>query len=221
MPPVPQEPDDGLPVRGFSCRTHRQIIIGHHLILHGYGHWLPNDPRGSGSDELRQDKFADLGPIHQGRKPVQPPREELKRFWNAARPRLEFPILWFDEAKRQAIAAAFAEVIRRFRYTVWACAILSNHAHLCIRRHRDDAATMWQHLAEASRDGLRALADVPSDHPVWSNRPYKVFLYTPEAVRQRANYVGGNPGKEGLPAQVWPFTTPYDGWPHHKKSCTE
>lgn len=220
MSSVPQEPDFDLPLRGSSPRTHRQIIIGHHLILHGYGHWLPNDPRGSGSEELRQDKFADLGPIHQGRKPVQPPRQELKRFWNAARPRLEFPILWFDEAKRHAIAAAFAEVIRKHRYTVWACAILSNHAHLCIRRHRDDAATMWRRFAETSRDHLRALPDVSDDHPVWSNRPYKVFLCTPEAVRQRANYVHSNPGKEGLPAQNWPFATSYDGWPYHKQTRT-
>jgi len=53
-------------------RTHSRIVIGHHLILHGYGHWLPNDPRGSGSEELRQDKLAGLGPIHLGRKKSQP-----------------------------------------------------------------------------------------------------------------------------------------------------
>ena len=217
MSSMPTDPDPGLPLRGPS-RTHRRSVIGHHLILHGYGLWLPNDPRGSGSDELRQEKFEDLGPVHFGRKPVQPPRTELRKFWKEARPRLDSPILCFDDAKRQAIGEAFAQVIENNRYTVWQCAILSNHAHLCIRRHRDDARSMWQRLADASRNRLRLFADVPDDHPVWSNRPYKVFLYTPEDVRQRVQYVAGNPVKEGLSPQEWPFVTPYDGWPYHNKN---
>lgn len=215
MSSVPQDPDPSLPLRG-SPRTHRRIIIGHHLILHGYGHWLPNDPRGSGSQELREEKFADLGPIHFGRKPVQPLREELKEFWNEARPRLDFPILWFDDAKRQAIGDAFAEVVAKQRYTVWGCAVLSNHAHLCIRRHRDDALTMWRAFAQASRERLRRSAGVDPGHPVWSERPYKVFLYTPEEVRQRVRYIEQNPVKEASVPQRWPFVTPYDGWPFRR-----
>lgn len=201
-----------LPLRG-SPRTHRRIIIAHHLILHGYGHWLPNDPRGSGSDEIREEKFADLGPIHKGRKPVQPPKAELKKFWSQARPRLESPLLWFDDAKRQAIAQALEEVARCERYTMWACAVLRNHVHLCIRRHRDDGRTMWRKLAEHTRERLLRFADVGADHPIWSNRPYVVFLYTPEEVRGRVDYVARNPAKEGLAPQSWPFVSPYDGWP--------
>jgi hypothetical protein len=77
---------------------------------------------------------------------------------------------------------------------------------------------MWQRLADASRNRLRLFADVPDDHPVWSNRPYKVFLYTPEDVRQRVRYVAENPVKEGLSPQEWPLVTPYDGWPYHNKN---
>jgi REP element-mobilizing transposase RayT len=212
------EPEPSLPHRA-PLRTHERIVIAHHLILHGYGHWLPNDPRGSGSVELREEKFADLGPIHTGRKPVQPPRSELKRFWSAARGRLEHPILWFDDAKRQAIGEAFAEVVRRERYTVWACAVVSNHAHLCVRRHRDDGHMMWQKLADEARQRLRAFAGVCDGHPVWSERPYVVFLYAPDEVRGRVHYIETNPAKEGLPQQHWPFVKPYDGWPHSKRDA--
>jgi REP element-mobilizing transposase RayT len=115
--------------------------------------------------------------------------------------------------KRQAIGEAFAEVVRRCKYTVWACAILSNHAHLCVRRHRDDALTMWNHFAEESRKRLRLFADIPENHPIWSHRPYKVFLYTPEQVRGRVQYVEENPAKHGIAPQTWPFVQLYDGWP--------
>ncbi len=208
-----------LPLRA-SQRTHDRIIIAHHLVLHGYGHWLPNDPRGSGSDELRQEKLADLGPIHTGRKRVQPPRSELQRFYRAAEPLLDFPCLWFDDAQRQALGGAFAQVVAQHRYTVWGCAILRNHAHLCIRKHRDDALTMWRHCAEASRIALLKTADVQAGHPVWSVRPYKVFLYTPADVRRVVEYIGGNPVKERLAPQSWSFLKVYDGWPYPRTGRT-
>ena len=55
-----------------------RTVIGHHLILTGYAHWLPNDVRGSGSDEVRGEELRPLGQIYYGRKEVQPPREELR-----------------------------------------------------------------------------------------------------------------------------------------------
>lgn len=198
-------------------RTHSRIVIAHHLILHGYGHWLPNDPRGSGSEEIREQKLAGLGPVHFGRKRVQPPRDELRAVGRAAQPLLDFPLLWFDDAKRQALGESIGEALRNLGYTVWACAILRNHVHLCVRRHRDDAQTMWARLAAQTRSGLRLFAHVPATHPVWSERPYKVFLYTPDDVRRVIAYIERNPVKEGLPPQLWPFVAPYDGWPLNRK----
>ncbi len=102
-------------------------------------------------------------------------------------------------------------------YTVWACAVLKNHVHMVIRRHRDDALAMWNAIAEASGAVLREFSDVGPNHPVWSTRPYKVFLCTPDEVRQRITYVEGNPQKEGLSAQRYNFVQSYNGWPFHKK----
>lgn len=195
-------------------RTHDRIIIAHHLVLHGYGQWLPNDPRGSGSTELRQAKLAEFGAIHSGRKRVQPARGELRDFYRRAEPALERRPVWFDDAQRQAVGAAFAEVIAARRYTVWGCAILRNHAHLCIRRHRDDAVRMWTELAEYSMRTLRRLGLVAPEHPVWSARPYKVFLYTPDDVRRVVAYIERNPERERLAPQGWSFVQAYDGWPH-------
>jgi REP element-mobilizing transposase RayT len=196
----------------------RPTIIGHHLIWTLYGHWLANDLRGSGSQELYDDKFAPLGPIYHGRKPkhLQPNRAELRKFHRQAEPLLNFPRFWIEDAKRQAIAKTFARVIAERHYTVWACAILSNHAHMVIRRHHDDALAMWRAFADATRLILREYSDVGSQHPVWSTRPYKVFLRTPDEVRGRIVYVEGNPDKEGLSAQRHDFVQSYNDWPHYK-----
>lgn len=49
------------------------IVIGYHLMWTLYGWWLPNDPRGSTSRQIRRDLIAELGELHFGRKKIQPP----------------------------------------------------------------------------------------------------------------------------------------------------
>ena len=184
-------------------------VLASHLVLHGYGHWLSNDPRGSGSETIRKDKLKELGEIHHGRKRVQPPRSELKAFYRQAEPLLDHPVVWFNDRMRRAIADAVGREVEVRGYTVWAWAICSNHAHGVVRAHRDHAEVIWQHLADAARDALRTAGLVLRDHPMWSHRPYKVFLHTRADVCGRIGYVEDNPLKEGLPRQHYDFVKPY------------
>src|SRR5690349_21729720 len=71
------------------ARPARRLILGAHLVFHGCGHWLSNDPRGSGSEETRKEELKDLGEVHVGRKKVQPPRTELRQFYRKAEPLLD------------------------------------------------------------------------------------------------------------------------------------
>lgn len=201
-------------------RTARRQIIAHHLILTLYGHWPPNDLRGSGSSDFHDAKFAPLGSIHHGRRPQdeQPSREALREHLHAAQELMNFPVFWIDDAKRQVIAEAFREVIERIGYTCYGCAILRNHAHLVIRIHRDRHDVMLRKLIDASASRLRLrFPDVLSrHHPVWNARPNARFCYEPHDTRSRITYVEDNPEKEGLPRQHWDFVTPYNNWPFHK-----
>jgi REP element-mobilizing transposase RayT len=197
--------------------THDRMVIASHLVHTGYGMWLSNDLRGSGPTEIRKEDLEQLGPIHHGRKSIQPSREELQAFYRKANRLLEHDPFWIDSAKRQAVADAYREVIKRCGYTAYAFAICSNHTHGLLRRHRDDAETMWWNFATAARDELKRRDLVPCDHPVWADRPYKVFVYTPEEMRGEIEYIEKNPLKEGLVPQHYDFVTPYDDWPLHKK----
>ena len=91
---------------------------------------------------MREHKLDDLGPIHHGRKRIQPSRAELRSSYEQAFPKLEQAPLWFGEAARAVVADAFAQFVACCRHTVWAGFVGSNHAHLCIRRHRDSYQTM-------------------------------------------------------------------------------
>ena len=169
----------------------------------------PNDIRGSGSDEIRNELLAELGEIHPGRKQQQPPRSELKAFHSQAKPLLEQEILWFDDQMRNAIVESFARSAAQFGYRIWACAVLRNHAHLVVQRHKHSHEVIWRTFAEGSRQSLRVVADLSDRHRVWGERPYSKFLYTPEDIRTRIKYVNENPGKENLPRQDWKLVVGY------------
>jgi REP element-mobilizing transposase RayT len=181
-----------------------------------YGTWLPNDPRGSTSQTLRADRLSELGEIHYGRKPVQPLRHELREFYERAVALLKHTLLRFDEAERLTIAEAFGEVIERDRYTCYACAVMPDHVHLVVRKHRHTAEEMAGNLMAASRAKLIACQRRTPEHPIWTaGTGWNVFLDHPDNVRRTIGYVERNPPKIGLPAQAWPFAVPYDNWPLH------
>ena len=180
-------------------------VLAFHLLFTGYGHWLPNDPRGSGSRDVRQEILQALGPSHLGRKRQQPSRDILKSFYRSATPLLKYQPLWFTPDHRSLIGNAIARTIIARNYTCWACAVLSNHVHLCVRRHKDSDETIWMELARSTALSLRTLRDVPNDHRIWADRPYAVFLESPSDIRRVVGYIEGNPMKEGLPRQGLAF----------------
>jgi REP element-mobilizing transposase RayT len=195
----------------------RNTVIGHHLVISGYGHWFANDIRGSGSKEIREEKFEELGPIHPGRKRVQPSRVELRAFCRDAESRLDHRVLWFDQRQREIVGDEMGSVIGKRGYTIWACAVLRDHVHLCIRVHRDKYQAMWEMITRATADAIRSADAGLMTHPIWANRPYSVYLNTVQDVWRVVRYIEGNPKKHGLPDQSWRFVTAYDGFPFHKR----
>jgi REP element-mobilizing transposase RayT len=192
------------------------IVIAYHLIWTAYGWWLPNDPRGSGSTTIRNDIIAELGELHFGRKLVQPAGHIVRGFYDEAADLLKHPLLTFETAARETIAAAFAEVVARERYTCYACAIMPDHVHILIRKHKHQAEQMIEALKTQSRLRLSAQSHRSATHPTWTaGHGWKVFLDHPDDVRRTIGYIERNPLPIGLPAQNWPFVSRYDNWPLH------
>jgi REP element-mobilizing transposase RayT len=192
------------------------MILGYHLVWTAYGWWLPNDPCGSMSRYIASDVLAELGALHYGRKRVQPPSSVIRKFYEDAEDVLKFPLLKFDPVEIDAIAKGFASVIQEERYTCYACALMPDHVHILIRKHRDPAEQMIAKLQEGGRKYVieRRVREV--FHPVWASDDWKVFLDSPADIRRTIRYVEQNPINAGLPEQSWGFVLGYDDWPFHK-----
>ena len=191
-------------------------VIAHHLILTGYGQWLSNDPRGSMSEKTWSPDLARLAENHFGRKRVQPPLDELRAFYREAQKHLAFPTVWWDAAGRRELVGAFGRVVAGEKLTCYACAVLRNHAHLLVRRHRLKAEQMHGLLKDVARAALRAAAIVPADHPVFSADSCHVFKSTPQSVHSCVQYINDNYRKHNLSPLACDFVVPYDNWPFHR-----
>lgn len=189
------------------------MIIGHHLMWTAYGWWLPNDPRGSMSRHVAIEPIARLGEHHYGRKDIQPRSQEIRKFYQQAKDVLTYELLTFESEDVEFVARSFAETITAERYTCYACAIMPDHVHLLIRKHRDRAEDMIEKLQDASREALKEAKRRSLEHPVWGSGPgWKVFQNSSRQMQITINYIRQNPVKIGRPIQEWDFFTPYDGW---------
>lgn len=193
----------------------RPIVIAYHLIWTVYGSRLPNDPRGSMSHTVRRDLLKDLGELHHGRKKVQPVSGEIKTFYVSASAKLEHQAPTFDAGQITCVADAFGRTIADAKYTCYACAIMADHVHVLLRKHRDDAEMMIANLQRESQLLLKDRKHRAIDHPVWAGHGWKVFLDHPDEVRRTIGYIEANPDSYRMPRQRWSFVTEYDGWPLH------
>jgi REP element-mobilizing transposase RayT len=191
------------------------LVIAYHLMWTTYGWWLPNDPRGSTSRTIRSDLIAELGELHFGRKKLQPAGGEIRAFYTQAGASLKHPLLKFSPAEFPIVAAAIGAAIEECGYACYAAAVMPDHVHVVIRKHRDLGEAMIERIQALSRKRLVEAGLRQGEHPVWTRGGWKVFLDHPEEVRRTVGYVEHNPLKLRLPRQCWPWVKEYDNWPLH------
>jgi len=202
------------------------MVHGYHVIMPMYGFWLPNDPRGSWSDFVRRWELVRFGRSNKSlhKRDLSELTAEERNNRQLAQDQLLYPRVSIDGQQALGIAHGFSDHVHRNNYTVWACAILPEHTHLVLARHRFSVEQMVNLLKGASTRALLA----SGQHPLglyrtprgqvpcmWSARRWKVFLDSEEAIDQAIRYVEENPVKEGKKQQHWSFVTPFAGIDRH------
>jgi REP element-mobilizing transposase RayT len=198
-------------------------MIALHLVIGAYGFWPPNDPRGSGSKSVRAQHLYDAGgpatTLASRRRSVAHVQHDIgKRV--AIKDALKFPPVRFSGVQARAVGRGIADIAAKIDLTVHAFAIMPDHMHLVVARHRLDGDELTACLKRAGTRGLNnenlhPLAEFRRPNGTtptpWGGHGWKVFLDTPDQVRQRIRYVEGNPEAAGLPRQRWAFVVPFVG----------
>jgi len=197
------------------------MVIAYHSIFSAYGFWLPNDPRGSWSDGVASWELFKYGPATKTDARHSLAKNAHNRaFRDQAKEGLKYPPVVFSGVQARAIGRGFAHAIQRSGYVIHGCAIMPDHVHLVVARHRQRVEQVVQQMkGEATKhlinENLHPLAAFvrggEKPHTPWVREGWNVYLDRDDDVRRAIAYVEGNPLKERLPGQTWKFVTPWMG----------
>ena len=196
----------------------RRVIHGVHLCWGTYGFWLPNDPRGSGS-QVRADHLRPFGDATfvPDRKQSRARTGHDRAARLAAKDALVRPPVTLDGHQAKCAALAFGVLLAELDIACWACAVLPDHVHLMVGPSGIDSRKLCQRLkgratralVDAGRHPFQADLDADGQVPkCWQRREWTVFKYDAGNVRRTIKYVADNPLKEGKPFQTWGFVVP-------------
>ena len=192
-----------------------------HLILTTYGFWLPNDLCGSWSDFVRAWELYWFGgfvmKVSTRHSLARDPHDRARR--KRAKEHLAREPVSFTGLQAKLIGDAFAGYAKRSQVVIHACAILPEHIHLVIGRHRrltiEQIANQLKGAATRMIQtyDLHPFADQPyrdgSFPTPWARKWWKCFLWDEPEIVRASDYANDNPEKDGLPRQEWSFVTPF------------
>lgn len=191
------------------------MILAHHVIFTAYGFWLPNDPRGSWSNFVRNWELVRFGKatkIETRASVAHHPHDRTKRI--AAKEALAHPPVIFDGHQALAIAEGFSIAIQKTGATVLACSILPAHVHLVFARHQYNVEYLvGLFKGEATkaliRRNMHPMPCMPSAKSLspWARKCWKVFIDNHAQLSNAIRYVEENPVMEHKRPQHWSFIT--------------
>ncbi len=195
-------------------------VRAYHLILTVYGFWLPNDPRGSWSEFVRDWELLKYGgeatKTDARQSVAHTPHDRAKRH-DMKRHLARAPVM-FNGMQARAVARGFADYAARTGLIVHACAMMPDHAHLVVARHTCDIEQVAVLLKGAATtrltaEGLHPFARQPYKNgrlpTPWAHNCWKCFLWNDDDIARSIAYAEANPEKEGKARQTWSFVKPF------------
>ncbi len=195
------------------------MVIACHITFGAYGFWLPNDPRGSWSEEVwarHLRPFGSATTVQTQRSLAHKDHDRTKRF--QAKQQLKYPAVKFTGVQARAVGRGFARIVEQLDLRVHACAIMPDHVHLVTARHNRDAEYLAGLLKRAATrqltaESLHPLAGYRKGHgrlpSPWVAKCWCKYLNSVDQVCRAIRYVEENPVRSGLPRQRWPFVVPF------------
>ena len=188
------------------------MVLAYHCIFGMYGFWLPNDPRGSGSDYIGSWDLFRYGPATKTR--GQQSRAGIEHdhsLRTEAKGALHYPPVILTGRQAVTVVAGFAQAAAEGGYLLHACAVLPDHIHLVVGRHSRRIRQIVGHLKSCATSQLRKASEWQGDErPVWGEHGWNVFLNDLDRVERAIAYVEENPEKEGERRQNRSLVTPFN-----------
>lgn len=185
------------------------MILGFHLTWTTYGHWFPNDPRGSWSNEVWNPLLSHVRILdveHQVTEPRSVPVRQMRQFVEDAAKVLKSRPVLLSNDEIALVAECFHEILSTTNTLCYGCAILPNHVHLLVGRPECTYERLVNRLKGRSAQRIREcrhLAVVQKQNervPVWTSGYWVRYVDTETQFGITAEYI-----KKNAPDQAWSF----------------
>lgn len=180
------------------------MICGFHVTISCYGHWLPNDPRGSGSRFVGSEElFHRGGPATKTNSRVSvahEPHDVESRL--RTKERLKYPPVLLTPAQietvKNVIHLAGTPALLPETPLI-TCAVALDHTHILFGPTPIDIDEVVMQIKEETVKALleKGIHPRSESHPeprhaptsVWSRGCWKVFIDTPEHLEKTKHYI--------------------------------
>ncbi len=168
--------------------------LGYHIVISGYGLWLPGDERGHWSENWDSELgFIEPHTLHAG----DPIRKRM------AAERQAHPKVILDLQMLSVVADSIAQCRQQSDWRIAAASIESTHTHLLLSytEREIDSTIKWL------KDQItKAIHDRTSHKgPVWCKGRWRSFIYDPIIWRNTRHYIERHNVRRDLAPRPYPF----------------
>jgi REP element-mobilizing transposase RayT len=186
----------GLTARRLLCGIIRAMrrTLGYHIVISGYGLWLPGDDRGHWS-EAWDDELGYIEPhmLHAG----DPVRKRM------AEERQKQPPVRLDEAMQLVVVDTISRCRVESDWRIAAASIEATHVHLLMTYTERDIDNTVKWLKDQM---TKAIHRQTSHHgPVWCKGRWRSFIYELAAWQNAQAYIERHNVRRGVGARPYAF----------------
>jgi REP element-mobilizing transposase RayT len=170
--------------------------LGYHIVISGYGLWLPGDERGHWSEKW-DDELGLVEPrtLHPG----DPVRLRM------AQERQNHPPVRLDAAMQRLAVETIARCCTDSDWSIAAASIEATHTHLLMTYTTRDVDNTVKWLKDQITKAIHR--GTPHQGPVWCKGRWRTFLYEPDHWDNTQRYIERHNIRRGAAARPYPFLT--------------
>jgi len=168
--------------------------LGYHVVVSGYGLWLPGDERGHWSEAWdEQVGFVELHTLHAG----DPIRKRM------AEERQKHPPVTLNAALRDVVSNTIARCHRESEWLIAAASIESTHSHLLLTYTERDIDNTVKWIKDLTTKAIHQATKHTG--PVWCKGRWRSFVFDPLAWRNTRQYIERHNQRRGSGPRPYPF----------------
>ncbi|HEY5315264.1 MAG TPA: transposase [Pirellulales bacterium] len=154
--------------------------LGYHVVISGYGLWLPGDDRGHWSEDWdAQIGFVEPHSLHVG-DPVR---------LRVARERMKHPPVRLAPEMATAVIATIGRCAAESDWTILTASIEATHTHLLLTYSTRDIDTTIKWIKDHATKAVHA--ETSHAGPVWCKGRWRTFVFDPPRGKTRGHTSSG------------------------------